>query len=245
MRVCAIVCEVLYRELCHCAARSKNVVDLLFVSQGLHDIGPDKMSAALQEKIDAVDSKRYQAVVMGYALCNNGIVGLRARHVPLIVPRAHDCITLFFGSHAKYLEYFNAHPGTYYMTTGWLERDKENLEDHAGGVMGQLGIFRTYREYVEKYGEENAKYIMETLGDWRRNYSRMTHIDMGFCDESAVAAHARDEAAKNGWQYDAVPGDLSLIQRLLDGDWPARDFLVVQPGQTVRVTNDDTIIAAE
>ncbi|MFV1980286.1 MAG: DUF1638 domain-containing protein [Rhodothermia bacterium] len=31
-----------------------------------------------------------------------------------VLPRAHDCITLLMGSRTRYLEYFKAHPGTYF-----------------------------------------------------------------------------------------------------------------------------------
>ncbi|MDD4889785.1 MAG: DUF1638 domain-containing protein [Phycisphaerae bacterium] len=245
MRVYVIACEVLYRELCHCAAVAKNIVDLLFLSQGLHDLGSARMSAAIQEKIDAVDAKRYQAIALGFGLCNNGVVGLKARDVPLIVPRAHDCITLFLGSHSRYMEYFAANPGTYFMTTGWHERDKDNLESFGGGVMGQLGIFRTYQEYVEKYGEENAKYLMETMGDWRKHYSRMTHIDMGVSDETAARESARTEAEKNGWAFEVLKGNIDLLGRLVDGPWPDEDFLTVNPGQQILATADNRVLGAK
>jgi hypothetical protein len=59
------------------------------------------MSARIQESIDRVDPARHEAVLLGYGLCNNGVVGLHAP-VPLVISRAHDCITLLLGSRERY-----------------------------------------------------------------------------------------------------------------------------------------------
>ena len=95
MRLKLISCEIFYRELCWAVARSPNTVDIEFLPKGLHDIGSEGMSARLQAVLDRVDDPRYEAVLLGYGLCNNGIAGLRPGKYRLIVPRAHDCITLF------------------------------------------------------------------------------------------------------------------------------------------------------
>ena len=122
MRLKLLACEIFYRELCAVVAQSVNQVDVEFLPKGLHDIGQASMSARLGEAVAAVDESRYDAILLGYGLCNNGIVGLSARQKPLVVPRAHDCITLFLGSKERYLEYFFSHPGVYFKTSGWIER---------------------------------------------------------------------------------------------------------------------------
>ena len=79
-----IACEVMFRELSYCAAKSKNIIDVVFLSKGLHDMGAEKMLSSLQDEIDRVDIEKYEAILLGYALCNNGIVGLRSS-IPIIV----------------------------------------------------------------------------------------------------------------------------------------------------------------
>jgi len=37
---------------------------------------------------------------------------------------------------------------------------------------------------------------------------------------------------------------MGLLQRLLDGEWPNSEFLVVRPGQRVFATNDNQVIGA-
>ena len=244
MRLKLVACEVVYREVCLCVAQSRNIVDVDFVSQGLHDLKNQDMCRRLQERVDAADPAKYQAVALAYALCNNGVVGLTARSIPLVLPKAHDCITFFFGSRRAYQSYFDEHPGTYYRTTGWTERDSVNLEPMKDGVMHQLGLDRTYHEYVEKYGEDNARYIMQVMGGWERNYKQCTYIDMGIREDLGYDAAARDDAAQKGWSFDRIRGDLSLIRRLVDGEWDD-DFLVVPPGHRVAASNDEGVLRVE
>ena len=41
---------------------------------------------------------------------------------------------------------------------------------------------------------------------------------------------------------DKVQGDVSLFHKLVDGDWPEADFLIVRPGEKVVATFDEKII---
>ena len=136
MRLKLISCEVFHREMCAVIARSPNQVDLEFLPKGLHDIGCVGMLARLQAVLDKVEEEKYEAVLFGYGLCNNGLAGLQSRTIPLVVPRAHDCITLFLGSKERYLDYFQNHPGVYFKTTGWIERNAVE------GELSQLSIQR-------------------------------------------------------------------------------------------------------
>src|SRR5690349_11386492 len=109
MRLKLFACEVLYREFCDAIARSPHTVDVEFVTKGLHDLGGPAMRRGLQEVIDVVDPRTCSAVLLGFALCGNGLNGLVARNVPLVAARAHDCIGLLLGSRSRYDEYFHSH----------------------------------------------------------------------------------------------------------------------------------------
>jgi hypothetical protein len=108
VRVRIVACEIFFRELCHLAARSPRKVDVEFLPKGLHDQGGSVMRERLQAAIDATDPEKHDAVALAYGLCNNGLVGLEARRLPLILMRGHDCITAFLGSRARYARYFDA-----------------------------------------------------------------------------------------------------------------------------------------
>ncbi|HUU14563.1 MAG TPA: DUF1638 domain-containing protein, partial [Terriglobia bacterium] len=87
LRLRLISCEIFYREMSAAVARSVNTVDIEFLPKGLHDIGSAKMLERVQGVVDRVDASKYQAVLLGYGLCNNGLADLRGRALPLVVPR--------------------------------------------------------------------------------------------------------------------------------------------------------------
>ena len=245
MRLKLIACEILYREVCAAVARSPNRVDLEFLPKGLHDIGQEGMSGRLHEVLAAVDESNCDAVLFGYGLCSNGLVGLAAPTVPLVIPRAHDCITLFFGSKERYLEYFQNNPGVYFKTSGWIERG-ENLQQLAPqSIPEKSGLAMTYEELVAKYGEDNAKFLYEKLGDMTRNYRQIAFIEMGVEPDDRFERLARRQAAERGWNFEKLQGDMALIRRLVDGPWDEDEYLIVEPGCRVAPSFDDKIIKAE
>ena len=239
MRVKLIACEIMFRELCACAAQSKSIVDLEFLPKGLHDIETADMAARLQDCIDRASEGDYGAIALAYALCNNGTVGLTARTVPVVLPRAHDCITLLLGSRGRYNALFERHPGTFFRSPGWMERESANVE---GSIYEKLGLTQKYDEMVAKYGEDNAKYIMETMGGWKQNYTHLVYIDTGVAQQLGFEDNARREAEDNGWTFEKTSGDTGLLQRLVDGDWDSSDFLIVNPNQKVRASHDDQVV---
>jgi hypothetical protein len=244
-----IGCEVLYREACSLAATSRHQVDVEFQRKGLHDLPTAEMLADLQRVIDAAEAasaqsdRPYRAILLGYARCSDGVVGLAARSIPLIIPKAHDCITLFFGSRRAYQEYFDAHVGTYFHTSGWMERNNPRIPGRQG-VNDRLGLGRSLAELTEQYGAENAQFILETLGDGLQNYRRACYIEMGTTDESDLIRASQARAAERGWEFERRQGDWSLLKRLFEGPWDD-DFLVVPAGARIAPRNDSEILGLE
>jgi len=234
-----IVCDIMLREACHCIARSRNIIDPVFMGKGLHNLGSCKMCRLLQEELEKVEKDKYEAILLGYGLCNNGILGLHAS-IPLVVPRAHDCITLLLGSKKEYREYFDRNPGTYYLSPGWIERD---VSDYNGevSVTQQLGM-KSYEDYVAEYGEENARYIMETMGGGLQHYTKLAYIDTGIAEFADYERQAQERAAQNGWVYEKLKGNCGLLQRLGGGGWNSREFAVINPDQAVKPANNEEII---
>jgi hypothetical protein len=246
MRLLALTCEVLARSVYLCAARSAHVVDVRLNRRGLHD-DPPNLRTILQGEIDAVGAP-YDAIVLAYGLCGGATAGLRAGAIPLVVPRAHDCITLFLGSRDRYTEEFTGHPGTYWYVQDYLERTDDGGAFGGVGAVSDAEARATYEAYVAKYGEDNAAYLMETLGAWRSHYDRAAFVDMGVAGGRAAAAaeeRARDDAERRGWAFEKLAGELILVKRLIDADWNPGDYLVLQPGERLAMSYDEAVIRAE
>ncbi|MBN2020625.1 MAG: DUF1638 domain-containing protein [Sedimentisphaerales bacterium] len=237
MRLQFIVCKVMQREAYYCAARSPNVVDVVAVKQGLHN-EPAIMRGEVQKHLDATsdaDGRQYDAQLLGYGLCSNGTVGLHSE-IPLVVPRGHDCVTLLLGSKDKYRDYFESHKGVYWFSPGWIETNMQP---------GKERFERTLNQYIQKYGKDNAGFLMEREQNWLKEYRWATYIDWGFANSLTEKEYTKRAAEYLGWTYDLVKGDSGLMQRLVDGKWDVREFLIVKPGQKIieDLTNEGIIKA--
>jgi hypothetical protein len=241
VRLRIVGCEVLVRPLYLAAARSPHVVDLTLLRKGLHD-RPGGLREELQAEIDRTGPE-YDAVGLAYGLCGGATNGVIARTMPVVMPRAHDCITLFLGSRERYAEEFMGHPGTFWYAQDYMERADDGTPVGMGAESDEARQ-RTYAEYVEKYGLDNADYLMEALGEWRSHYDRAAFVDLGVSDGSAVEADAIAQAASRGWGYARLAGDMILVRRLVDGEWDA-DFLVIEPGQRAVQAWDEGVVRAE
>jgi hypothetical protein len=246
LRLRCIGCEVLARPIYLCAAMSPRTVDVSLLRIALHET-PATLRARLQAEIDAAGPE-YDAVVLAYGLCGGATVGLAAGRVPLIVPRAHDCITVFLGSRERYQREFAKHPGTYWYAADYLERSDREMEGASTGLFGvgastDAELQAAYAEYLERFGRDNADYLMETMGAWREHYDRAVLLDLPIGGSADAERRAKAEAERRGWLFERVTGDLLLIRRLLEADW-ADDFLVLQPGQRLAMSYDAEVVRA-
>lgn len=212
---------------------------------GLHELGA-LMRPRLQKRVDAADENGYDAILLGYALCGRGSEGLRAGKTQLVLPRAHDCIGLLMGDRHRYQAYFDAHPGVYFRSPGWVEfstMDKTLQPAHAS-VKNKIGERSSHEELIAQYGEENGNYLFEQFQAFRRNYSGLTYISTGVESEDAFRTQVRAEAEKEGWIFEEVTGSLALLERLVNGEWDAAKFLVVPPGASVQGLLGESIVEA-
>jgi hypothetical protein len=239
----ALTCSALARSVYAAAAVAVPVISVRLFDQGLHN-APRNLRARLQLAIDSVEPDECDAILLAYGICGNSTLGLAARHAPLVIPRAHDCIILYLGSRQLYQQEFEAHPGTFWYSQDYLERNPSSSAVALGAASIEVGE-AIYQQYVEKYGRENADYLMEVMGEWGRHYSRAVYIDTGLGDGSTYEQRAREQAEQRGWRFESRSGDRRILNLLLGGGWSDDEFLVVPPGFRISRGDDSRLIVAQ
>lgn len=245
LKLKVIACDVLNREISYLSSKSCCFVDTTFLHQRLHET-PEKLSSAIQQEIGKANegfpynyfnsSPHFDYIVLGYGLCSNGIAGISSSNIPLVIPRAHDCITLLLGSKEKYREYFDSLPGTYWFSSGWIER---------GWQPSEMRYTTQYNTYLEKYGEDNAQYLMEMEQSWLKDYKRAALINWNCLGDGGFYRNFTKESAYYlNWEYIETDGNPSLMERLLNGVFLESEALVVPPGKKVKPSYDESIIRA-
>jgi hypothetical protein len=226
--VVVVACQVL-QDMLDALLPPDLAADLSYMDYGLHRL-PGRMTETLQDILDGIEEP--SLIVLGYGLCGNGLNGLRAGKHTLLVPRVDDCIALLLGSRHAYLTEFAAVPGTYYLSAGWLESGSHPLSE--------------YEEYAEKYGREDAEWIMDQQ---YQNYERLALVAHSQSD----LEHYRPTAQRvarfcRRWdmRYEEILGSDEYVRCLVetaltlstDGrggpGQSGADFVIVPPGGEVR-----------
>jgi hypothetical protein len=209
-RTKVIACATVIEEM---LAHLPPDVDYCVLDFGLH-VKPEDLRGALQKTINDTASAT-ETILLGYGLCSQAVVGLRANGCTLVVPKVDDCIAIFLGSEKAYKAQHRAEPGTYYMTKGWIE---------AGD-----SPFGEYDYMVEQYGEKKARYLM---GKLLKNYTRLALINTGEYELNRYRDYCRRTAEQFDLRYEEIPGSNTLIKKLLHGPWD-HEFVVANPGETI------------
>jgi hypothetical protein len=234
MKLKLISCDVFIRSVCQEIALTGHIVDPEFTPLGAHE-NPNTLRNMIQSKIDQAEGKGYDAILLAYGLCGNSAVGLKARSIPLIIPRAHDCCTILLGSRQRFLECFKDNLSGRWSSVGYMERGASYLHDTDTGKL--LGLNREYEEYVRLYGKENADFIWETLHPKDTN-TELIYIETPGLEHLGYLEKFEKEASKEGKTVLVLQGDTKLIHGLLHGNWDEEEYLIVFPGKTIKAIYD-------
>ena len=234
-----IACESLARPVYYFSALSPHRIDVELHRIGLHD-HPDQLRIRLQESIDN-SAPDYDALLLVYGLCGRAVEGLKSNQTKIVIPRAHDCITLLLGSRSAYSLEQDREAGTYWYSQDYLERSGRYGTSMALGSGMPGDLQEVYQEYIQKYGQENADYLIQTLTSWQSHYKRAVLVENELGVSENIQQQAALEAKNRGWQLEKIAGNLTLIRRLLFGEWND-DFLILPKGSKIQMSMDDQII---
>jgi hypothetical protein len=229
-----ICCDVLARIACDLVAKSPHIVDLEFVPMLKH-MEPEKLKQSIKEIIEKSvngSGRKYDAVILGFGLCGNAVIGLSCP-VPMVIPRAHDCCTIFMGSKERFAAAFGDILSARWCSTGYYERGR--LLSIGFSDLEQLANYKTsaeYMGYVEQYDEETADYLWETLHPARESDESVYIKIDGFEHSDALERYKADMDGA-GVKLKVVDGDISLLRSLVNGEWDEDRFLTVPPGKKI------------
>jgi hypothetical protein len=200
-----------------------------FLDYGRHRV-PNNLRWSVQSAIDSVEEP--SLIILGYGLCGNGLHGIKAGKHTLLIPRADDCIAILLGSYKDYIREFEDHPGTYYLTKGWLESGSDPLKE--------------YHEALQKYGEESAMWIMDQQYQHYKRLVLVAHNQEDLDTYRPLALKVAEFCQRWGMTYEErlgsedylrgltalIPfaaGQTGGLEKLLK-----QDFLFVPPGGELR-----------
>jgi hypothetical protein len=235
-KIALLACSVFEREIALFTRGAEHIVDLHWFEMGLHD-RPDQLRATLQHQLDEVDTRMdIEAIVLAYGLCGRGTAGLRPMRHKLVIPRAHDCITVFMGSKEAYAEHQRRCPTCYYYTPGWNRNRR---------VPGPEKIEAMKADLAKKFDADDVEFLLETEREQWAMHDIATYLELGTDDAESEAVYARKCADWLGWKFERLQGDPKLLRDLLWGSWDNERFQIIEPGMQLGQSADANVLRAE
>lgn len=245
MHYLLIACDVFEESINNFKNQTPHTITPIYLKLEAH-LEPGKLHQELQDIIDEAEGQPYDMILMAYGLCGNATNGIKARSIPIVIPRAHDCCTLFLGSIGRFLEHFGENLSAQWTSSSYLAKSNQgmysaNVED----TLSYFGLSEEYEELVKQYGEDNAQYLWETLHSKDQYNTKMFYISTGAPDDEMNIEKLKQTAKEEGKTFHLIAGNLGLIEGLFGEKW-GDEYLFVSPGQRIVSTNDlDTVVTVE
>jgi len=231
-RIALIACRVFEEEILRHGGSAPHIAETRLLEVGLHD-HPDNLRKVLQTEVDRFDSRDdIEAIVLAYALCGRGTAGLRAGRHPLVIPRGHDCMTVFMGGKEKFACQQAANPDSYYFTPGWMKANR---------TPGPARLESLRAEFSKNFDPDDVEFLLESeKANWAQ-HGRAVYLDLDTLGADEKAAEAEAAADSLGWKFERIPGDPKLFQDLLAGRWDVERFQIIQPNAILDHSPDERI----
>ncbi len=192
-----------------------------WLEMGLHDHA-DRMRTSIQEAVDRLEADpAVTTVLLAYGLCGNGVVGIRTRRCRLVLPRAHDCISILFGDRPAYERYLSENPGAYFYSPGWIRGRRVPGPDREAQVLAH---------YQQRYPDD-PDVVEDMVAADRETYAHhgcAAYIDV--TGDRNAEDYCRACAKHLAWRFERIQGDDRWLRTLLSGLWAKEHFVVLEPG---------------
>jgi N-methylhydantoinase A/oxoprolinase/acetone carboxylase beta subunit len=232
LKTYVIACAVLAIDMKLTARKLGKELEFKFLEAGLHN-NPKLLFEKLQTAIDEISARGDgDRIIIGYGICGKGTIGIKARNIPLVIPKVHDCISLFLGGDREYKEQFTKFPGTYYLTAGWCEEKAESMSQRRQQAYFGSEKF-LFKDLVKSHGKEAATQTFNFLNSWQKNYQRAAFIETNAGNSAKYEAHAREMAEEYNWEYAKIKGSQALIQKIITQKTSTPEILVVPPTHVI------------
>lgn len=231
-----LACDVFSEELCELGGENPPWQALHYLEMGLHD-RPANLRDAVQREIRALEADpAVETVVLAYGRCGNGLVGVAAQRCPLILPQAHDCVSILLGSAERHAALLKENPATYFYSPGWVRGKRVPGPDR-----------ETYlRElYAERYedDEEMIDELVEADQEAFAHHNCAAYVSV--VERPEAEDYCRRCARHLNWEHQTLRGDASFLHDLIGGNWEGSRFLRIAPGQRIGADTEGRLIAVD
>ncbi|MGL4392879.1 MAG: DUF1638 domain-containing protein [Fusobacteriaceae bacterium] len=227
-----ISCNIFENMLKNILKEKSCQFEVTYIGMENHVI-PSKLKELIIEEIIKTEvSKKYTKIILLYGLCGNAIEGISSS-LPIVVPKAHDCCAIFLESGKKFYENFSERLSAEWYTSDYLEKIEELKKIDENFKMNYSRNSLDY--YIEKYGEDNGKYLYEILSNSKKEIIFIKTISEN--DEKNIVYLKQ--------QYESVEivnGGKAFVEKILDEKTEDKEILYLEVGKKITPTYDENVI---
>lgn len=123
----------------------ENQYDIVYLDIQQHNF-PHELAKQIQQEIDS--SSGYQKIIILYGLCGGALLEIRAREIPLLLIKVHDCLSILLGSKESYEE---------------LTKDNKSVSWSCYSLEEENHRQEFRERWAQEYDEETVQYLISTL----------------------------------------------------------------------------------
>lgn len=206
-------------------------IDIEFINMKNH-LDPEKLNKLIKEEIvKSEDEKKYEKIILLYGLCGNSTVGLSSK-LPLVIPKVHDCCSIFLGSSKKFYQLFESKLSSEWYTSDYLEEVQKIKEEDSNFHMSYK--FLKLDDLIKTYGEDNGNYLYEMFNTMEKEliFIKTSHKN----DQKNIS-----KLSKQYSNLELMEGDLKIFYDII-GNKYNDEILYLNSGEKICCTFDINVI---